>query len=69
MTYVYKKLIPDGKAKTFNNTTLENFKYIPEKSIKIFTFDNVKEFLKEIKINIGKKIIKLRPDIRRKYLI
>lgn len=41
-----EKLIPDRKAKIFNNTTLENFKYIPEKLIKIFTSDNVKEFLK-----------------------
>jgi len=51
MTYVCRKtrfliaeLMLDRKAKTFNNATLENFKYIPEELIKTFTSDNGKEF-------------------------
>ena len=51
MTYVCRKtrfliaeLMPDRKAKTFNNATLENFKYIPKELIKTFTSDNGKEF-------------------------
>ena len=50
MTYVCRKtrfliaeLMPDRKAKTFNEATLENFKYIPEEYIKTFTSDNGKE--------------------------
>ncbi|MEI6856748.1 hypothetical protein [Psychrilyobacter sp.] len=49
MTYVCREtrfliaeLMPDRKAKTFNNVTLENFKYIPKKFIKIFTSDKGK---------------------------
>ena len=32
------------KVKIFNNTTLENFKYIPKELVKTFTSDNGKEF-------------------------
>jgi len=51
MTYVCRKtrfliaeLMQVKKVKIFNNTTLENFKYIPEELIKTFTSDNGKEF-------------------------
>ena len=51
MTYVCRKtrfliaeLMPDRKAKTFNEATIENFKYIPKEYIKTFTSDNGKEF-------------------------
>ena len=62
MTYVCRKtrfliaeLMPDRKAKTFNNATLENFKYIPKKLIKTFTSDNGKEFsgFKELEDRLG----------------
>ena len=53
MTYVCRKsrfliaeLMEDRKAHTFNQATIENFKYIPRKVIKTFTSDNGKEFSK-----------------------
>ena len=64
MTYVCRKtrlliaeLMPDRKAKTFNNATLENFKYIPKELIKTFTSDNGKEFsgFKELEEKLGIK--------------
>jgi IS30 family transposase len=51
MTYVCRKsrfliaeLMPNRKSETFNNATIESFKYIPTKCIKTFTSDNGKEF-------------------------
>lgn len=53
MTYVCRKsrfliaeLMDDRRAETFNQATVENFKYIPSKFIKTFTSDNGKEFSK-----------------------
>jgi IS30 family transposase len=62
MTYVCRKtrfliaeLMPDRKAKTFNEATLENFKYIPKEYTKTFTSDNGKEFsgFKELEKELG----------------
>lgn len=51
MTYVCRKsryliaeLMTDRKAATFNQATIENFKYIPSEYVKTFTSDNGKEF-------------------------
>lgn len=53
MTYVCRKsrlliaeLMKDRKASTFNQATIENFKYIPNQLVKTFTSDNGKEFSK-----------------------
>lgn len=62
MTYVCRKsrfliaeLMKDRKAKTFNQATIENFKYIPNELIKTFTSDNGKEFskFKELEKELG----------------
>ena len=51
MTYVCRKsrfliaeLMADRKAATFNQETIENFKYIPPEYVRTFTSDNGKEF-------------------------
>lgn len=51
MTYVCRKsrfliaeLMEDRKAATFNQATIESFKYIPSEVVKTFTSDNGKEF-------------------------
>lgn len=53
MTYVCRKsrfliaeLMIDRKANTFNQATIESFKYLPEDLPKTFTSDNGKEFSK-----------------------
>ena len=53
MTYVCRKsrfliaeLMKDRKAGTFNQATIENFKYLPKDLAKTFTSDNGKEFSK-----------------------
>jgi IS30 family transposase len=45
----------DRRADTFNEHTLENFKYIPSGYIKSFTSDNGKEFsgFKELEKKLG----------------
>jgi IS30 family transposase len=62
MTYVCRKsrfliaeLMKDRKANTFNQATIENFKYIPNELIKTFTSDNGKEFskFKELEKELG----------------
>lgn len=55
--YLIAELMPDRKAKTFTEATLENFKYIPEEYIKTFTSDNGKEFsgFKELEKELGRK--------------
>jgi IS30 family transposase len=62
MTYVDRKsrfliaeLMEDRRADTFNEHTLENFKYIPSGYIKSFTSDNGKEFagFKELEKKLG----------------
>jgi len=62
MTHVCRKsrlliveLMNDRKASSFNQATLENFKYIPQQLLKTFTFDNGKEFsrFKEIEDRLG----------------
>lgn len=64
MTYVCRKtrfliaeLMPNRKAGTFNEATIENFKYIPKEYIKTFTSDNGKEFsgFKELEKELGIK--------------
>ena len=62
MTYVCRKsrfliaeLMDDRRAETFNQATLENFKYISSKDVKTFTSDNGKEFskFKELENKLG----------------
>lgn len=64
MTYVDRKsrylvaeLMINRKSDTFNEATIENFKYIPKKYIKTFTSDNGKEFskFKELEEALGIK--------------
>ena len=64
MTYVCRKtrfllaeLMSNRTAKTFNEATIENFKYIPKNYIKTFTSDNGKEFskFKELEKELGVK--------------
>jgi len=62
MTYVCRKsrfliaeLMKDRKANTFNQATIESFKYIPSEVVKTFTSDNGKEFskFKELEEELG----------------
>ncbi|WP_319370836.1 IS30 family transposase [uncultured Ilyobacter sp.] len=62
MTYVCRKsryliaeLMPDRRSSTFNQATIDNFKYIPSKYVKTFTSDNGKEFsnFKELEDKLG----------------
>ncbi|UUV19014.1 IS30 family transposase [Fusobacteria bacterium ZRK30] len=64
MTYVDRKsrylvaeLMINRKSDTFNEATIENFKYIPKEYIKTFTSDNGKEFskFKELEEALGIK--------------
>ena len=62
MTYVCRKsrfliaeLMEDRKADTFNQATIESFRYIPSEIAKTFTSDNGKEFskFKELEEKLG----------------